>query len=104
MPKERIWTISNIISLFRIGAAPVIVAILYMEKHINGALGPNQIDQLQHPYITLVAALAFAAAAISDSFDGYLARKRNEVTNMGKFLDPLADKVVVLSCSSSLER
>ena len=44
-----------------------------------------------------VAAMLFLAAAITDAFDGYLARKQNLVTDFGKLMDPLADKLMVMS-------
>ena len=45
----------------------------------------------------IVAALLFIAASITDYFDGYYARKYNAVSNMGKFMDPIADKILVTS-------
>ncbi len=49
------------------------------------------------PYGKLVAALLFVTAALTDNIDGRIARKRNLVTDLGKFLDPIADKVLVMS-------
>ena len=49
---------------------------------------------IDFPYHYLVALILFAAAAITDAIDGNMARKHNLVTNFGKFLDPLADKML----------
>lgn len=52
---------------------------------------------LDIPFNFLFALIIFAAASITDALDGKIARARNLVTNFGKFLDPLADKVLVIS-------
>lgn len=49
------------------------------------------------PCSALLALIVFAAASVTDALDGHIARSRNLVTDFGKFLDPLADKVLVIS-------
>ncbi|BBO72766.1 CDP-diacylglycerol--glycerol-3-phosphate 3-phosphatidyltransferase [Desulfosarcina widdelii] len=72
----------NTLTLFRIVAVPVIVVLLLM---------PNR-------FTAFIAGLIFSAAAITDYFDGYLARRYGLVSNLGKVMDPVADKLLV-SCS-----
>ena len=72
----------NKISLARIALIPVFIAFYYL-------------TMIPHNY--LYATIIFAVAAFTDFLDGYIARKYNLVTDLGKFLDPIADKVLVLT-------
>lgn len=56
------------------------------------------------PFDSMLAALTFAAAATLDAVDGFLARKLNKVTTVGKFMDPLADKLMVMAALVLLVR
>ena len=71
----------NKITLTRIFMIPVFIAVFFLD----GVL----------PYNYVIAAAIFALAACTDFIDGYIARKYKLVTNLGKFLDPIADKVLV---------
>lgn len=72
----------NKLTLIRVLLVPIFLAFLMI----------NQI-----PYNYVYALVIFIVAALTDLFDGYLARKNNQITTFGKFLDPLADKVLVLA-------
>ena len=72
----------NKLTVMRIILVPFFVAVLL-------------IPQIPHHYFW--ATILFVAAALTDHYDGKLARKNNQVTNFGKFLDPLADKILVVS-------
>lgn len=80
--KKEILTIPNLLSLFRIALIPVYLCI-YL--HADSA----------DDYI--LAAVILAASCLTDMIDGKIARKFNMVTNLGKFLDPMADKLTQLS-------
>ncbi len=71
----------NKITLTRIFMIPVFVAVFYCG--------------LLTEWCFLAAAVVFLAAALTDALDGHIARSRGLVTNLGKFLDPIADKVLV---------
>jgi CDP-diacylglycerol--glycerol-3-phosphate 3-phosphatidyltransferase len=79
MPKK-IFNIPNMLTLSRITVSPVIFVLLLYR--------PGQL-------MSFFSALVFTIAAMTDFLDGYLARRLNMVTSLGKFLDPLADKILV---------
>ena len=78
----------NKLTIFRIILVPimVIIPLLGIKNEFNGI-----------PITWIVVDIIFIIASITDKLDGYLARSRNQVTNFGKFLDPIADKILVLS-------
>ena len=78
----------NKLTIFRIILVPIMVIIPYLG--IQGQWNGIQIS-------FLIMDAIFIIASITDKLDGYLARKNNQVTTFGKFLDPLADKILVLS-------
>lgn len=69
----------------------ITVARIFMVPLIVAFLVPQEL-----PY-NITAAILFIIASISDYYDGYFARKYNAVSNMGKFMDPIADKILVTS-------
>ncbi len=74
-----VFNLPNTISLIRIGVIPILFCLL---------LSPG-------PLMSIVIAILFIAAALTDLLDGYVARRYHIVTTMGKFLDPIADKLIV---------
>ncbi len=71
----------NILSLARVAAVPVMILLL---------ISPGVV-------LSVIAAVFFLLVCITDWLDGYVARKRGLVTSLGKFLDPLADKLLIIS-------
>lgn len=85
-------TIANKITLSRITLIPVALILLFVPSLQTEIRGFFQITVAQ-----LVFSIFFIIASATDFLDGYLARKRNEVTTFGKFLDPIADKILVFT-------
>ena len=78
--------VPNVLTLVRILAVPVLVVALLDET----------------PDGDVIAAIVFALAALTDGLDGYIARRRKQVTTFGKLMDPLADKLLVTAALVAL--
>ncbi len=84
--------LANKLTIFRMILVPVFVVVGYI-----GMLGGITGEFLEIPIYLWIMNIIFIVASITDKLDGYIARSRNMVTTFGKFLDPLADKILVLS-------
>jgi CDP-diacylglycerol--glycerol-3-phosphate 3-phosphatidyltransferase len=73
------WNLPNTLTWTRIAAIPLIVLLFYMP----------------YPWADPAAGLLFAAAGVTDSLDGYFARRFGQISRLGAFLDPVADKLIV---------
>jgi len=76
--QPKILNLANLLTLSRVAAIPILVILLLFEARTT----------------SILAALLFLAATLTDLLDGFLARRRKLVTNFGRFLDPLADKLL----------
>src|SRR6201987_3387463 len=74
-----LWNVPNTLTWIRIAAIPLIVLLFFMP----------------YPWADPAAGLLFVAAGITDSLDGYLARRLGQTSRLGAFLDPVADKLIV---------
>jgi CDP-diacylglycerol---glycerol-3-phosphate 3-phosphatidyltransferase len=86
LDRNQILTLPNGVTVIRILAIPVILILLFTSGRLY----------------QLITALFFLLAAITDTLDGYLARRRGMVTSLGKFLDPLADKLLIVTALIAL--
>jgi CDP-diacylglycerol--glycerol-3-phosphate 3-phosphatidyltransferase len=84
--RQQILSLPNGVTILRILAIPLILVLLFY-------VGRGY---------QLLTALLFFGAAITDTFDGYIARRRGMVTTLGKFLDPLADKLLIVTALIAL--
>lgn len=79
--REEFFNLPNTLTMGRIVAIPLVLVFVYYESRIN----------------SFIAACLFGAASVTDFLDGWLARRKGLITVLGKFLDPLADKLLVTS-------
>jgi CDP-diacylglycerol--glycerol-3-phosphate 3-phosphatidyltransferase len=79
--RQRIMSLPNGLTIIRIAAIPIILFLLYTSGRAY----------------QIITALLFLLVAGTDTVDGYLARRRGMVTTLGKFLDPLADKLLIVT-------
>lgn len=79
--------LANKLTLLRIFLVPLFVIFMILDNNYYGVI---------------IATIIFIIASITDKIDGYIARSRNQITNFGKFMDPLADKLLVTAALISL--
>jgi cardiolipin synthase len=83
LASNRLWTIPNVLSLLRLASVPVFVWLFVSDRE-NAAV------------------ILYAAGAWTDFFDGLIARRFNQVSELGKLLDPLADRILILALAVAL--
>jgi CDP-diacylglycerol--glycerol-3-phosphate 3-phosphatidyltransferase len=99
--KIKVLNLPNTLSLVRVFLAPLVLLFLSLRgsaavPYLTDLVGGNL------SWGDLLAGSVFIVAAITDSLDGYIARKHKLVTTLGKFIDPLADKVLVIAAMVAL--
>lgn len=86
--RQQILSLPNGLTIIRILAIPIILFLLFYPEPEQGC--------------RLLTALFFLSVAVTDTLDGYIARRRGMVTTLGKFLDPLADKLLIVAALIAL--
>ena len=94
----KVWTPSNIITITRILLVPLFVAVLLAPWPEWFSLS----EAFSNDWKGIIAAGVFVLISCTDWLDGYLARSRGEITDFGKFMDPLADKILVTAALVAL--
>lgn len=83
---QQLWNLPNGVAVIRIMAIPVILLLLFSTGRV----------------FQMITALVFLLVALTDMLDGYFARRQKMVTTVGKFLDPLADKLLIVTALIAL--
>lgn len=83
-------TTANKLTLLRVFMIPIMMIVVYIKPL------QDQILFFDMSVSQTIFAILFVLASITDFFDGYIARKYNQITTFGKFLDPIADKLIVM--------
>jgi len=86
LSREQILTLPNGLTVVRVLVIPIIIFMLFYSS----------------PVYQIFNAFLFLLAAVTDTLDGYIARRRGMVTTLGKFLDPLADKLLIVTALIAL--
>ena len=94
---NKVLNVPNTLSLIRVFLAPLV--LLFLSLRIST---PVVASVPSVSWGDVLAAAVFIVASITDAFDGYIARKYKLVTTLGKFIDPLADKVLVIAAMLAL--
>ena len=82
----KIINVPNLLTLFRVGLIPILVIVFYVPENTLSISEKN-----------ILGTFIFSLAAITDWLDGYLARKLKQTSKFGAFLDPVADKLIVIT-------
>ena len=94
------FNLPNMLSLLRVFLAPLV--LIFLTLKISSPIHAFESLGISVSYGDILAGVVFILAALTDTADGYIARKKGMVTNLGKFIDPLADKILVIAALISL--
>ena len=95
--QSKIFNVPNTLSLIRVFLAPLV--LLFLSLRIDKPIA-SFLPEVS--WGDTIAAAVFIIASLTDAFDGYIARRYKLVTTLGKFIDPLADKVLVIAAMLAL--
>ncbi len=86
----------NILTVIRVLLVPLLVLVYYFPyAYFNIGIASIQVGNVSLSAVNIIVLIIFCVASFTDFLDGYIARSRNLVTTFGKFLDPIADKLLV---------